>query len=125
MVAGLLCMLRIIIFLVFGLFCALIGFCAGIWCGPQVKMSQTGRFITSQLNNVAWTNSIAQSDKNGPIEVYDYPIIKWRPKALAEPAGAIGQLWTTFESSGGEHPAGKINYKLTLFKASNRQQCQV
>ena len=118
-------MLRLLFTLIFGIFCGFIGMCAGIWFGPQLKLTQPGQFIVSLAYNSPWTRTMAQADKNSPVETYDYPIIKWRPKALADPPGAIGQLWTTYEWTDQQHQQGKINYRLTVFKAADKHQCQV
>lgn len=42
-------------------------------------------------------------------ESYNYPMIKWKPKAISRIPGAIVQLATTFELN-------EMKYKLTLFK---------
>jgi hypothetical protein len=67
--------------------------------------------------------------------MYDYPTIKWRAKPLADPPGAIGQLWTTYEPAEQEPgqqpgksagpPPGKMKYRLTVFKAPGKAQCVV
>lgn len=68
---------------------------------------------------------MGQNSENSPIEIYDYPTIKWHAKPIAEPEGAIGQLWTTYEYTDDAHKTGKMNYRLTLFKAGDKRQCVV
>jgi hypothetical protein len=105
---------------VFAFVCAFAGMCVGVLLGPQLKTTPPGRMIVSMANKVPFTKSIGETDKDSPIEMYDYPTIKWRAKPLADPPDAIGQLWTKFEQK-----TGKMDYRLTLFKAQSRTQCQV
>lgn len=118
-------MRRLLITLLLGFFCTVAGLCVGIWFGPQLKLTQPGRLIVSLAYKVPWTKSIVPPDDNSPIEMYDYPTIKWRPKPLADPPGAIAQLWTTYEWADQQHQSGKMNYRLTVFKAPDKRQCQV
>lgn len=56
--------------------------------------------------------------------MYNYPTIKWKPKPLADVPGALVQLWTTYEKPDPQQP-GKMNYRLTVFKAPNKQRCEI
>lgn len=104
------------VFLVTGLGC-------GMWLGLQVKSGEPG--VTSLLTKIPGVSSLVKSDENSPIELYEYPIIKWRAKPLADVPEAIIQLWTTYEPSDPPGQQGKMNYKLTVFKAPEKGQFEV
>jgi hypothetical protein len=55
------------------------------------------------------------SGTESQFETYEYPIIKWRPKPIADVPGAFAQLWTTYIGSSGTY--GTMKYRLTLLKA--------
>lgn len=57
------------------------------------------------------------------IESYNYPLIKWRAKAISTIPGAIAQLTTTFEQ-GYDFGHGQVKYKLVLFKAPSQKPVQ-
>lgn len=115
-------MRQFLVIFLFGLFCGIAGFGAGVWSGPQVKSFQPVRFLASSASAVPWAKSLAQLDDNSPFEMYNYPVIKWRAKPLSDAPGAIAQLWTTYEWSDKQHQSGTMNYRLTVFKAPEGQR---
>ncbi len=118
-------MRRIFTTTMFGIICALFGLAAGVWFAPQLKLSPPFQMIASFAYKVPWSKSISQADSNSPFEMYDYPTIKWRPRPFADPDGAIAQLWTRYEWNDNTHSSGKMNYRLTVFKAPGKTQCTV
>lgn len=112
-------MRQFLITLLVGVVCLLGGLGAGIWFGPQIKQTDQVRWMQTAVAKV--TGGGAQ-DGNSPYEMYDYPTIKWKAKPLSDAEGAIAQLWTRYE---GEKDGGKINYRLTVFKAPSKSQCEV
>lgn len=108
-------------------FCSLIflviGLAVGIGFAPQLKGVEPIKTIADMVNQAAGARSV--NDENSPYELYDYPTIKWRPKAIAEVPGAIVQLWTRYEPTDAASPSGKVNYKLTVFKAPDKGACEV
>lgn len=97
---------------------------AGVCLGPKLKASQPVRMILALVNNAPLTKSITKAN-DSPIELYDYPTIKWRPKPFADPQGAIAQLWTSYDWADEQHQSGKMNYKLSVFQASDKHECFV
>ncbi len=118
-------MRQIFITFLSSIICLVVGLSVGVFFGPQLKMTPPVLWITSQASKVPFINSLAKPDGNSPFEVYDYPTIKWRAKPLPDAHGAIVQLWTRYERADEQHSAGKMNYKLTVFKAPGKHQCEV
>lgn len=118
-------MVRFIITPLFGLFCLVVGLVLGVVFAPQLKTTAPARSIMSIAAKIPLGKGAGKPDENSPYEMYDYPTIKWRPKPLSDAPGAIAQLWTTFEWTDQQHQAGKMNYRLTVFKAPERSQCEV
>lgn len=120
-------MKRVLVSLAFGLICLLIGLAVGICLAPQLKLNGAPVWLVSVASKIPGTKVVGAADKDGTIETYDYPTIKWRAKPLAGKEGAIVQLWTTYENS--VAPAGQVSgnlkYRLTVFKAPEKQQCEV
>lgn len=98
----------------------IIGLVAGVCLAPQIKSSPPALWLSSQASKLPG----AVPDKDSPFESYDYPTIKWRAKPLAEAQGAIAQLSTRYESAEPSQP-GRMNYKLTVFKAPGKGQCEI
>jgi hypothetical protein len=117
-------MRRLILPFIIGMFCGFLGLCAGICFGPQLKRTPPAQAVMSWANRMPGLKSVSQTDSNSPIEVYNYPTIKWRAKPLSDPPGSIGQLWTKYEWTDAQHQSGKLDYRLTLFKAA-KHQCQI
>lgn len=113
-------MRRVFSLIAFGIFWLFIGVVVGICFGPKMK--------TVLSEKVPMIRSLESKDKNSPIESEDYPTIKFRAKPLDD-KGAIVQLSTRFEGDKGDPAAqsasGKVNYKLTIFKAPDKSQCEV
>ncbi len=105
-----------------GLFCLVAGLGIGIGFGPQILQTEPAQWITT---NVPGVTSVFKPDANSPFETYAYPTIKWRPKLIGGAPGAIAQLSTTFDSGADKNQAGTMKYRLTLFKAPGKQQCDV
>jgi hypothetical protein len=114
-----------LISLLVGMVCLLVGLCVGIWFGPELKWTQPGQFISSMMTRAPWGSAGGQADNESPVEMYDYPTIKWRAKPLGDTPSAIGQLWTTYDWSDEQHQSGIMKYRLTLFKAADKSQCEV
>lgn len=104
------------------LICLGIGFGAGVCLAPQLNLTQLNSWMRSAMQAVSGQ---PPTDENSPFEMYDYPTIKWRPKPVAGVEGAIAQLWTTYETRGEGGKSGKINYRLTTFKAPNKMDYEV
>lgn len=107
-----------LIFLITGLF-------AGVFFGPQLRLSAPFSSISSIASKVPGLKAISQTDENSAFEMYDYPTIKWKPKPLNEKPGAIAQLWTRYEAADAANSPGKMNYRLTIFKAPDKSQVEV
>jgi hypothetical protein len=103
----------------------LAGFCLGIWFGPDTKSSEPGQYMASLVSKIPGGKAMALGESENNIEVYDYPTIKWRAKPLADSPSAIAQLWTTYDWEDPEHHSGTMKYRLTMFKAQNKAQCEV
>lgn len=103
--------------------CLFIGLAAGIGFAPQLKATQPVRVVSDILTRA--NGAKAASDENSPYEMYDYPTIKWKPKALADAPGALAQLWTKFEANPQNPETGKVNYRLTLYKVPDKGSCEV
>ncbi len=108
-----------------GLVCLVLGLCIGAWQAPQLKSSKAGHWIAAEASMVPWTKVGAQKNADSQFESYDYPTIKWRPKPLADAPDAIVRLWTTYEPGAKNEPQGTMKYKLTLFKATQKEQREV
>ncbi len=93
----------------------LFGLGIGVAFGSQMK--------SAFFAKVPWAVGM-EKDKNAAFELYDYPTIKWRAKPL-DANGAIVQLWTRYENDGGKDANGKMNYKLTVFKAPDKTNCEI
>lgn len=117
-------MLRVLSTLLFGALCFIVGLGLGVWQSPRLKTTEPARMITSAVAKVPWLKATSKTDDDSPFEEYNYPTIKWRPKQLDDAPGAIVRLWTTFEP-GNNPDTGTMKYKLTLFKASNRNVREV
>lgn len=108
--------------LVVAVVCIAGGLIAGVILGPKIKATPAVMQMVSMAAKIPGTN--VKPGEN--IELYDYPTIKWCPKRLADGPEAIGQLWTRYEqATGAAGKTGKINYKLTIYKAPNKAQCEV
>lgn len=119
-------MRRALVSLGFGIVCLLLGMVAGVAIAPQLKMNGSPAWLVSVASKIPGTKVVGTADKDGTIEIYDYPTIKWRAKPLAGKDGAIVQLWTTYEAATQAGQAsGNMKYKLTVFKAPDKQQCEV
>lgn len=118
-------MRRVLITAVVGFTCGLAGLCAGLCLGPQLKASPSGRILSSLSEKMPWARLTTQTDKDSSFEMYDYPTIKWRPKPIADKPGGIAQLWTTYEWQDEKHQSGRMNYRLTVFKAPDKSQFEV
>jgi hypothetical protein len=105
----------------FGLLCLFIGLVVGAWQSDQLKATDVGQWISSTSSNVLGAK--VRTDDN-QFETYNYPTIKWRPKALADGPDAVVRLWTKYDA-GPEGQPGVLKYKLTLFKATNRNSREV
>lgn len=99
-----------------------LGLCIGIWIDPEIRNSPQGLWVKSQLCKAPW--GAANTDENCAYESYDYPTIKWRAKPVPDKPGAIAQLWTRYEKNEGDR-TGKMNYRLTMFKAADRSTVEV
>lgn len=109
-------MQRILFTFVLSIAFLLIGLGVGVAYGSQMKAAFFAK--------VPWAVGMVDKDKNAAFEQYDYPTIKWRAKPLDD-KGAIAQLWTRYENDGGKDPNGKMNYKLTFFKAPDKSSCEI
>ena len=118
-------MVRFFTQILIGVILLLTGVALGIWFGPQLTSSPSAMSITSMASQIPILGSIAKPDANSPFELYEYPTIKFRPKPLNDAEGALAQLSTRFEKGDGPNSLGKMNYKLTIFKAPGRQQCEI
>jgi hypothetical protein len=108
--------------LLIAVFCAAGGLLAGVILGPKIKSTPLAMKVMSMAAKLPGAN--VKPGEN--IESYDYPTIKWCPKRLSDGPEAIGQLWTRYEQADGQNSkTGKVNYKLTLYKAPNKAQCEV
>jgi hypothetical protein len=117
-------MRRIIMTVLVGVFCLGAGLVLGIFLSPELKWTQPGQCIASLRSNMPWTK--AATDSDSPFEMYDYPTVKWRAKPLNDAPGAIAQLWTTYDWADEKHQSGGImKYRLTMFKAPEKHECQV
>lgn len=94
-----------------------------MWLGLQVKAGEPG--ISSLFKKIPGVKELVKVDENSPIELYEYPIIKWRAKPIADVPEAIIQLWTSYEPSDQPGQQGKINYRLTVFKAPDKSNFEV
>lgn len=111
--------------LLFGLICLVAGVAGGVWLAPQLGSTEPSHLIMTLASTVPGAKFISQADDNSPFEVYNYPIIKWRAKPIADAQGAIAQLWTTYEAADAQNQSGKLNYRLTVFKAPDKHQFEV
>jgi hypothetical protein len=118
-------MRQIILTVVLAVICFVAGLGFGVSLGQEWKWTQWGGKVAAIAGNVPWAKGIVQQDKDAPYEMYDYPTIKWRAKPLNDAQGAITQLWTTYEWDDEQHKSGKMNYRLTIYKAPDKQQCEV
>lgn len=112
--------MRIVLTLLFGLVCLAVGICVGMEFAPQLKATEPGRRVTSEAAKLPWVKSVAQTEQDSPYEKYDYPTIKWKAKPLADAPGGIAQLSTTYDRG-----SNSMKYRLTLFKAPDKHQCEV
>ncbi|MBX9686869.1 MAG: hypothetical protein K2X27_09220 [Candidatus Obscuribacterales bacterium] len=117
-------MRRVIIGLFLGLLCLLVGLGAGVFFAPQLRSNEQ-QLVRTLAVKVPMLKSMAATDKNSPYEIFDYPMIKWRAKPLTDTQGAIVQLWTRYEQPDGKDKAAAMSYRLTLFKAPDKHQCEV
>lgn len=111
----------ILINLIVGTSCLLVGFGVGAWQGPKLKDSQAGTWVASAIAKVKGSKDGEESQ----IESNEYPVIKWRPKPLTDGPDAIVRLWTTFEPGAAPDQPGTMKYKLTLFKATKRDSREI
>jgi len=103
-----------------GLVCLFIGLAVGAWQSDQLKLTRVGQWISSTGAKVI---TLGKTDDT-QFESYAYPTIKWRPKALSDGPDAVARLWATYEPSKTDQP-GVMKYKLTLFKATNKNSREV
>jgi hypothetical protein len=118
-------MRRILITLFVGLACLVAGLLFGAWQSAQLKSTKAGQWIAATASKVPWTKSGDQSSDDNQFESYNYPTVKWRPKPLPDASDSAVQLWTTYEAGPKNAPQGLMKYKLTLFKATNKDQREV
>ena len=104
-----------------GSICLFIGLVVGAWQPEQLRATQVGQWISSTASKVIAAK--VGSDES-QFETYNYPTIKWRPKALADGPDAVVRLWTKYQAGPTGQP-GVLKYKLTLFKATNRNSREV
>jgi hypothetical protein len=104
-----------------GLICLFIGLVVGAWQSEQLKSTQAGQWITSTVSEVLGSKG---RNEDSQFESYNYPTIKWRPKALSDGPDAVARLWTKYDGPKNGQP-GVMKYKLTLFKATNRNLREV
>jgi hypothetical protein len=120
-------MRTIFITLFVGLMCLLIGLCVGAWQAPQLQSTKAGQWIAS-TSKVLWSKG-GDENENSQFESYQYPTIKWRARALPDGPESIVRLWTTYEAAAKNAPPGTpqgtLKYRLTLFKATNKDQREV
>ena len=112
--------MKVALTLLFGLICLIVGVCVGMEYSSQLKATEAGRRVTDAAGKLPWAKSIAQSELDSSFEKYDYPTIKWRAKPLTDAPGAIAQLSTTYDQ-----PSKSMKYRLTLFKAPNKNQAEI
>jgi hypothetical protein len=112
--------MRLILTLLFGLLCLAAGLCVGVLFAPQLKTTAPAQQVMSVASKIPWAKSISQTDNDSPFELYNYPVIKFKAKPLAEAPGGIIQLWTTYDRD-----AKSVQYRLTVFKGGNQQQYEV
>jgi len=105
----------------FGLLCLFTGLVLGAWQSDQLKATDVGQWISSTSAKVLGAKLRAEDNQ---FETYNYPTIKWRPKALADGPDSVVRLWTKYEAGPKGQP-GVLKYKLTLFKATNRNSREV
>lgn len=117
-------MIRTLVTLALCLVCSIVGLCVGIAFAPQLRTTGVGLFFQALVHRVPSLKA-GTGEQESAIEMYDFPTIKWRAKPLAAPVGAIGQLWTNFECTDEQHQTGTLNYRLTLFKATDNRQCKI
>jgi hypothetical protein len=108
-----------------GLLCLIIGLCAGTLEGSQIKTTPAGQWITSAASQVQAGVGAGESGDDNQIETNEYPILKWRAKALPDASGSIVRLWTKFEEGPNKDTPGSLKYKLTLFKAIRKDLREV
>jgi hypothetical protein len=120
-------MVRALTIIIFGLFCLASGLLIGVWFAPTLRSSEAFRLVNALTHKLPITKTIVSADNSSPFESYDYPTIKWRAKPLAQPEGAIAQLYTTYEWNDKSHQpgTGRMNYRFTVFKAGDRKQFEV
>lgn len=118
-------MIRFFVNILTGIVCLLTGVAIGVWYGPQLKTTEPAQEISSLAAKVPLLKSMTNSEENDAIESYEYPTIKFKPKPLSEAQGALVQLSTRFEKADQANQQGKMHYRLTLFKAPEKQQCEV
>lgn len=101
------------------------GLISGVIFAPQLRMQPPFSAMISLFSKMPGLNQSPKLDENSPFELYDYPTIKWKPKAMNEKPGAIAQLWTRYEAAEPGKGGGKMNYRLTIFKDPDKSQCEV
>jgi hypothetical protein len=104
-----------------GLICLCVGLVLGAWQSDQLKSTRAGQWISSTGTKVL---SLKSKTDDNQFESYAYPTMKWRPKALADSPDSVMRLWTTYVAPKDGQP-GVMKYKLTLFKATNKNAREV
>ena len=107
-----------------GLACLFIGLVVGAWQADQLKTSRTGQWITTQVSKLSLSKGDGK-DEDSQFETNEYPTIKWKPKALSDNPDGVVRLWTTFDIGPKTAPQGTMKYRLTLFKATNKDNREV
>jgi hypothetical protein len=115
-------MRQILTTVLLAIICTGFGFGLGYIFGPQLKNTEQARTITSMAGKVPGLSSVGG---DSPWESYEYPLIKWKPKSLADVPNAIAQLHTTYEWTDPTHKSGIMKYRLTMFKAMEKTQCEL
>src|SRR5437868_5962681 len=98
------------------LVCLAIGLGVGLWAGLNSSQIAPVQKLLGAVKQVPWAKAAVDQADASPFEVYNYPTIKWRPKAVADPPGAIAKLSTKYEPSVESSDKGIVRYQLILFK---------
>lgn len=104
-----------------GVVCLGVGLFFGAWQSSKLKTTEVGKAITTASSSLPWS----KDDGESPFESNEYPTLKWRARVLTDAPGAIVRLWTMYEPGLKNDPQGTMKYKLTLFKATNKDAREV
>jgi hypothetical protein len=108
---------------VVGFICLAVGLCVGVLQGNRLRQTEPGQLITSVASKVPWSKPGGTGDSQ--IESSEYPTIKWKPQQLSDAPDAIVRLWTTYAADSKDATQGAMKYKLTLFKATQKDGREV